>query len=216
MLRVKGDPGTWPVCWPMTLLTMAALAIATPAAAQDDARGSTGERVRTIDHAIEFYISDDAMQAQYVRTLELGDFGPTELRGGFFYNEDRDLIAIADLLAPVSDDVEVRRLDVKVGTRVYGAFLAPEDEDMFGVGLGGEAEYFFGRSRTTSVKLSLFYSPDIATFGEADNVKDVSLRLMTRLRNGTDVFIGFRAFEIDLPEDREVDDNMHVGFRRGF
>jgi hypothetical protein len=39
---------------------------------------------------------------------------------------------------------------------------------------------------------------------------------MTRLRNGTDVFVGFRAFEIDMPVDREVDDNMHVGFRRTF
>jgi hypothetical protein len=55
------------------------------------------------------------------------------------------------------------------------------------------------------------------TFGSADNIKDASLRLMTRLRNGTDLFVGFRMFEIDLDtEDREVDDNLHVGFRRSF
>ena len=68
------------------------------------------DRVTTIDHAVELYISDDALQAQYVRTLDLGDFGPTEVRGGFFYNEDRDLIAVADLLAPVGDEVDVREL----------------------------------------------------------------------------------------------------------
>jgi hypothetical protein len=173
--------------------------------------------VTTIDHAVELYISDDALQAQYVRTLNLGELGPTEIRGGFFYNEDRDLIGIGDLLADVGDDVDVRDLELRVGTRVYGAFLAPEDQDVFGVGLGGEAQYFFGAARTTSVTLALFYSPDIATFGVADNFKDASLRFMTRLRNGTDVFVGFRMFEIDLqPEDREVDDNMHVGFRRSF
>jgi hypothetical protein len=66
------------------------------------------------------------------------------------------------------------------------------------------------------VTLSLFYSPDIVTFGQADNIKDGSLRLMTRLRSGTDVFVGFRVFEIDLPVDREVDDNLHVGLRRSF
>lgn len=173
--------------------------------------------VTTIDHAVELYLSEDALQAQYVRTLELGDFGPTEVRAGFFYNEDRDLIGIGDLLASVGDDVNVRRLEVRVGTRVYGAFLALEDQDIFGIGLGGEAQYFFGSSRSTSVTLALFYSPDIVTFGAADNVKDVSLRLMTRLGNGTDVFVGYRGFEIDLqPEDREVDDNLHVGFRRSF
>ena len=182
-------------------------------AQQDDER----RRVTTIDHAVEFYISDDALQAEYVRMLDLGDLGPTEVRGGFFYNEDRDLIATGDLLAYVGDDVGVRDLEVRVGTRVYGAFLAPEDQDVFGVGLGGEAQYFLGSSRNTSVTLSLFYAPDIATFGLADNVKDASLRLMTRLRNGTDIFVGFRTFEIDIePVDREVDDNMHVGFRRSF
>jgi hypothetical protein len=66
------------------------------------------------------------------------------------------------------------------------------------------------------VTVALFYAPDIVTFGVADNIKDVSLRLMTRLRSGTDVFVGFRAFEIDMPVDREVDDNLHVGFRRSF
>jgi hypothetical protein len=83
--------------------------------------------------------------------------------------------------------------------------------------LGGEAQYFLNSARSASVTLAAFYSPDIMTFGEADNVKDVSLRFMTRLRNGTDVFFGFRMLEIDMdPVDREVDDNMHLGFRRSF
>lgn len=173
-------------------------------------------RVTTIDHAIELYISDDALQAQYVRMLDLGEFGPAEVRGGFFYNEDRDLIGVADLLALVGDEDGIRSLDLRVGTRVYGAFLAPEDQDVFGVGLGGEAQYYFNSARSASVTLALFYAPDIVTFGSADNFKDASLRLMTRLRNGTDVFLGVRMFEIDLPVDREVDDNLHVGFRRSF
>ncbi len=198
-------------------LLATALVAVTPAVAQQRDGQSADDRVTTIDHAIELYISDDAMQARYVRTLDLGDLGPTEVRGGVFYNEDRDLIGTADFLAFVGDEVGVRDLEVRVGTRVYGAFLAPEDQDIFGVGLGGEAQYFFNSARTASVTLSAFYSPDIVTFGSADNVKDASLRFMARLRNGTDVFVGFRSFEIDLaPEDREVDDNMHVGFRRSF
>jgi hypothetical protein len=185
-------------------------------AQQDDGRGAPGDRVTTIDHAVELYVSNDALQAQYVRTLDLGELGPTQARGGFFYNEDRDLIGIVDLLASVGDDVDVRSLEVRVGTRAYGAFLAPEDQDVFGIGLGGEAEYFFNSARTVSVMLGLFYSPDIITFGEADNIKDVTLRIMTRLRSGTDVFVGYRNLEIDLAVDREVDDHVHVGFRRSF
>jgi hypothetical protein len=199
---------------PLRCVACVALLLATtaPAVGQQDG----GDRVTTLDHAVELYISDDALQAQYVRQLDLGELGPTEVRVGFFYNEDRDLIGVGDLLANVGDDVGVRSLEVRVGTRVYGAFLAPEDQDVFGIGLGGEAQYFFGSGRNTSVTLSLFYSPDIVTFGQADNVKDGSLRLTTRLRSGTDIFVGFRVFEIDLPDDREVDDNLHVGLRRSF
>ena len=199
--------------WRSCFQASALLAAVAPAAAQQD---DTGSRVTTIDHAIELYISDDALQAQYVRMLDLGEFGPTEVRGGFFYNEDRDLIAVGDILAMVGDEDGIQALELRVGTRVYGAFLAPEDQDVFGVGLGGEAQYYFNSARTASVTLALFYAPDIVTFGTADNFKDASLRLMTRLRNGTDVFLGVRAFEIDLPVDREVDDNVHVGFRRSF
>jgi hypothetical protein len=207
--KIRSSRGWRSIACAAAGVTVAGVALAQ----QDDGR----RRVTTIDHAVEFYISDDAMQAQYVRMLDLGELGETQVRGGFFYNEDRDLIATGDLLASVGDEVGVRDLEVRVGTRVYGAFLAPEDQDTFGVGLGGEAQYFLNSARTTSVTLGLFYAPDIATFGTADNVKDASLRIMARLRNGTDVFAGFRTFEIDMePEDREVDDNMHVGFRRSF
>lgn len=195
------------------VLVAAALAVALPSAAQP-ADGT--QQAAPIDHAIELYISNDALQAQYVRMIDLGDLGPTEVRGGFFYNESRDLVGTGDLLASVGDEVNVRSLELRVGTRVYGAFLAPEDEDVFSVALGAEAEYYFNTARTTSVTLGLFYAPDIITFGSADNVKDATLRFMTNLRDGTEVFFGFRMLEIDLPIDREVDDNMHIGFRRSF
>ena len=194
-------------------LALGLAATASATAQQDDGT----KRVTTIDHAVELYLSDDALEAQYVRTLDLGDLGPTEVRAGFLYNEDRDLIGIGDLLTNVGDDVGVRALEVRVGARVYGAFLAPEDQDVFSIAVGGEGQYFIDSARTTSVTLGLFYGPDIATFGEADNVKDMTLRFMTRLRNGTDIFLGYRVLEIDIePTDREVDDNLHLGFRRSF
>jgi hypothetical protein len=38
-----------------------------------------------------------------------------------------------------------------------------------------------------------------------------------RLRNGFDVFVGFRSLNVEIdPSDRNVDDNLHLGFRRSF
>jgi hypothetical protein len=188
------------------------LAAAGSAFGQDTGRN----RVTTIDHAIEVYISDDAIQAQYVRDLDLGELGPVQVRAGFLYNEDRDLVAIGDMLADVGDEIDARNLELRVGTRVYGAFLAPEDQDVFSVGIGGEAQYYLGARRNASVTLGLFYGPDIATFGTADHAMDISLNLTTRMRNGTDVFVGYRSLEFGVDPARDVDDNLHLGFRRSF
>jgi hypothetical protein len=194
-----------------------ALALATlplVAHAQDP---SPGDRVHTVDHSIEAYVSDKALQAQYERELRIEGFGPLEARAGVFYNEQRDLILVGDALTYIGDQAPRRVINVSVGTRLYGAFLNQENEDTFGVGLGGEAEYFFAKDKRASLKLSAFYAPDILTFGIADNVKDVSLRLQTRIREATDIFVGYRTFEFNLPlGDREVDDHVHIGFRRSF
>ena len=198
---------------PSILCSAMLLAAAGSAGAQENPGGIVAT---ALDQAFEVSLSDDALQVLYVRQSNFGDIGPTELRGGFFYNEDRDLIGIADLLAHVGDEVDVRSFEVRVGARAFAAFLAPEDQDVFGIGLGGEAQYFLGSARNSSITLNLFYSPDIVTFGTADNIKDASLRFTTRLRSGTDIFVGVRTFEFDLPEDREVDDNVHIGLRHSF
>ena len=68
--------------WRSVFLCAAVLAATAPAVAQQRDGADGDQRVTTTDHAVEFYISDDAMQAQYVRNLDLGDFGPTEVRAG--------------------------------------------------------------------------------------------------------------------------------------
>jgi hypothetical protein len=175
------------------------------------------ERVDAVERYIEAYVSDDSIQAQYVQELRIEGFGPIEARGGFFYNEARDLIGMVDGLLYIGDQADVRQIEVNVGTRLYGAFLNAENEDTFAVGFGGEAQYFFTRDQRASLKLTAFYAPDILTFGIADNVKDMSLRLQTRIREGTDIFVGYRSLEIEtILGSRDVDDNVHIGFRRSF
>ncbi len=175
------------------------------------------DRVDAVDRYIEAYVSDDSLQAQYVQELRIEGFGPVEARGGFFYNETRDLIAVVDGLLDIGDQADRRRIEVKVGTRLYGAFLNAENEDTFAVGFGGEAALFFTSSQRSSIQLTAFYAPDILTFGIANNIQDASLRLQTRIRQATDIYVGYRSLEIQTTlGDREVDDNVHIGFRRSF
>jgi hypothetical protein len=189
--------------------------LASAAAAQPPARGPAeragerlDERVETVDHAIEAYVSEDALQLQYIRELRIEGFGPVEARAGVFYNEQRDLLGMVDMLVDLGDQANRRRIEVSVGSRLYGAFLNTENEDTFSVGFGGEAQLFLSRDQRMSVKVAAFYGPDILTFGVADNIQDVSARFQMRVRDGTEIET-FTA-------TREIDDNLHVGFRRNF
>lgn len=194
----------------------AALAYGSAVQAQNQQPNQQPSQPPTNGHTLEAYVSEDAMQVLYMRQLDIDEVGSTELMGGLFFNEDRDLIAVAGALMSLGNPTERRRMTLDVGPRAYGVLLNTENDDIFGLGLGGVARYFFDSDRRTSVSLSAYYSPDILVFGNADNIKDVSLRFETGLRENTTIFLGYRILELDLELDREVDDNMHVGFRREF
>jgi hypothetical protein len=171
----------------------------------------------TSEQGIDIYLSENAFQAMYARQLRMEEFAPIEIRGGVFYNEARDLIAIADGLFRIGEVEPRERLVFKAGPRMYGAFLSTENEDVFAIGVGGEAEYFLGRLQSTSIMLAAYYSPDILTFGSADNMSDVSLQIKFGLNSSVNVYAGYRLFEIEtLAGDREVDDHLHLGFRYNF
>lgn len=164
----------------------------------------------------EGYVSEDALQVLYIRNMDVGELGRNEVRGGFFLNEDRDLIGLADMLVDVGMPDRRPYWSLQVGPRVYGALLTIENQDVFAIGFGGKLSYYIGRNRNVSASITAFYAPDIITFGNADNVTDVTVQLETRLTEQTRVFVGYRTFEFDLEIDREVDDGLHVGIRHTF
>ena len=169
-----------------------------------------------VAQGIEAYIGQNALQALYTRNMDVGEFGMNDVRAGFFFNEDRDLILIGDMMVDVGRSERRPNWALDVGPRVYGALLSTENQDIFAIAFGGELSYFFGTARTTSVSISAFYAPDIITFGNADNVRDASIRFETRLTEATRIFVGYRSFEFDLPDVRKVDDGVDIGVRYRF
>jgi hypothetical protein len=174
------------------------------------------DQPRTVqgEQGIEAHISNKAMQAMYTRRVDMGEFGTNDVRAGFFINEERDLILVGDLLADVGGPNRRPDWGLQVGPRVYGALLSSIDkDDVFAVSLGGRLSYFLGRNRATALSVAAFYAPEIFTFGNADNVSDVSVQFSTRLTQSTRVYVGYRTFQFSLPgdNDRKVDRGGHVG-----
>lgn len=198
------------------LLTVTAEAQPPAQRATPPAGSAQAERRSPSEQGVEAYLSEDALQVLYVRPVDMGEFGRNAARAGFFINEQRDLIGLIDVLVDVGEQQRRPHWTLQVGPRAYGALMADEDQDVFALAFGGRLSYFLGRDRQTSVSIDAFYAPDIVTFGNADNVKDTSIRFETALTARTRIFVGYRVFEFDLTEDREVDDNLHIGVRYQF
>ncbi len=167
---------------------------------------------------IDAYVSQDAMQLLYRRKLDLGEIGNNWVRGGFFINEQRDLLALADVLAHVEGRPARRRWALEVGPRAYAALLSVENADIFAVAIGGKFSFLFGPKRMSSASATAFYAPDITTFGNANSVTDLTLQFETPLTDNMDVFAGYRWFRFDLPaqngvdsSDRDLDKGVSLG-----
>jgi hypothetical protein len=179
-------------------------------------RASDGSRVPP-NHGIEVYLSENALQALYTRRMNIGELGTADIHAGVFFDEDRDLVGIGDVLTDVADAGRFPRWSFQVGPRTYAVLLGTENQDIFGVGLGGRARYTIGRSQSVSVELAGFYAPDILTFGEANNVREVSTRVGFAFNSNLSGYVGYRIFTVGLLNgDKRLEDGAQLGFRRNF
>lgn len=168
------------------------------------------------EHQIEAYISEEAMQVLYARDASLLEGRSATLEGGVFVTEQRDIVGMVSAISEVADPSRYPRWRFEVGARGYGAMMEGEDQDVFGIGLGGQARYSFGDQQQMAAAIGAYYAPDILTFGDADGVYDAFLRLEFRLRAGLTAFVGYRLLEVDQAQNRELDDHGHVGVRWTF
>jgi hypothetical protein len=209
------------------VVSVLSLALIVPLSVNAQERGSTerrGPQVQSQAQGIDAYLSNDAIQVLYRRNMDVGDLGRNDVRAGFFINEDRDLVGIADMLVNVGRAERAHPAwALQVGPRVYGALLSIENEDIFAIGLGGTLSYRLGRDRSTWVSATAYYAPDITSFGNADNVTDLALQIETPLTTKTRIYAGYRWFRFDLAakpgidsSDRDVDEGVHVGISYGF
>jgi hypothetical protein len=162
--------------------------------------------------SIELSLSDEALQARYDTPTDTGGEG-SRMFYALFLSEDRDVVGSAGLL--LGSDLSFGGLDIKFGPQAYGALLDEENEDVFALAIGLEARLNLERRRGLAIVGSAFYSPDILTFGSADNLRDFMARAEIRLSDRLVGFAGYRWFELDLlmREKTELQNEIFAGVR---
>ena len=174
---------------------------ANPAAAQErDAGAGTAELA----------LSNDTLQIRYLGSGEGVD--GSRFTGAVFLGEERDFVLSAGLLFPAGLGIE--RLEISFGPQLYAALLRDENDDVMAISIGTEVRFYIDQRRGFAVSGQAYYSPDILTFGSADNLTDLSARVEYNVATRLQAFAGMRWFEFDLTEgggERTLQEEIFVG-----
>jgi YfaZ precursor len=160
----------------------------------------------------EVQFSDDTIQLRYITSGRKMDLEQANrISGGFFLSESRDIVLMGDVLFPA--ELNVDRLQFLFGPRAYAALLEDENNDVLAASLGVEVRYELGSSGL-AISGQAFYSPDILTFGSANNLTDLSARAEFRIQDRMTIFGGMRWFEFELTDgeqDRTLQEEIFAG-----
>jgi hypothetical protein len=176
-----------------------------PVAAQDKAAATDTAPLA------EIALSNDTLQLRYYDKKDSD--ADSRLVAGGFLGEERDIVLTAAMMFPVDLG---QHFDITFGPQLYAALLSEENEDVMAVSVGAELRWFFDSDRRFAVSGQAFYSPDILTFGSADNVIDLSARAEWKVADRVIVFGGMRWFEFNLIDDtgeRTLQEEVFFGVR---
>jgi hypothetical protein len=177
-------------------LALAALIVLAPLAS---AQAQEADESRPVG---ELSLSDDTLQFRYIDSGNVIDAGRgSQVSGTLFLSEARDIVLSGDILFPAQLGYD--RLQILFGPRLYAALLEDENTDVMAASLGAEVRFELDRSSGLAISGQAYYSPDILTFGSANNLTDLSARAEIRLQPRLTVFVGMRWFEFELTENDE-------------
>lgn len=164
--------------------------------------------------SLELKLNDEMAELEYAAPTGAMGLSGGEWGAGLLFNEDDDVVGTLSLrsLNRVSE-----ALKFAVGFRGYLGNLDVPDEDLSSVAIGASVALSLAAQIPVSIGLSGYLAPDILTFGDAEGLREVALRVEAQLTPTAAVFVGYRELSVEFPGgDYEVDDGGHLGVRLGF
>jgi len=166
------------------------------------------------DTAGEFYTSDKAARFRYEFSSERFNFENGRIQVGFLLTEERDNVISVGLALDTIPNY-LPGFQLSYGGKILAGLLGIENADVIGIALGLEAGYKLPiKQFPLQLGATVYYAPDILTFGQSDRIFDWDLRVGLPLRESVVGYVGFRYLQFDTrPGDRELDNQVHVGIR---
>ena len=180
--------------------------------------GSFVNQVQAND--FEVALSSDTAQFTFRSDSSLIGWGGADLGFSFFYNEIDDVLGQISLVQNTPPSKQ-SPLTLGVGVKAYLGQIDRTNENIGGLGIGGEIRYTFPGTMPMAVYLNGYIAPDITSFSDTEEIREFTLGFQIEISPQTIAFVGVRNIEVDVDtaggtEIELDDDRAHIGVRLTF
>lgn len=168
---------------------------------------------------IEVALTEEVLQGKYIRDADLIGLPGNTLAFGILFSDDRDIVGTTELLAPgLIDQWLPPFVSLSLGGKAYLGLLDDPSDDVFALAPGAELRVDLPLDVPMAAVGRIFYAPDIATFGDSDEVIEFDVRAEVRFLPQTTGFVGYRLLNFEREEGGEdkIVNGIHAGIRFAF
>ncbi len=162
-------------------------------------------------------VGEDAFSGELAfDSVAIGIGGAEISLGATFSSEDDKLFSVGLLrrAAPSKNNP----FSAAVGVKYALGNLDAPDADFQALAIGLELMHHIPARYPVALGGSVFYAPDITTWGDGNGFLDASARIEVSILPNTAAYVGYRKLRVDLERgsDYEVDNAAHFGVRIQF
>jgi hypothetical protein len=165
--------------------------------------------------ALNIQLSNKSARFIYASEVFGGQFGPTDLEVGAYFNEDDDTVAHLGLM--VRNDSLDNPLIIAIGARAYyadaGNQLGQTPLTAGALALGGEILVIPNNLGGLGIGFHYFVAPSVTSFMDAEGFTEYGALVDYEITEQASVYVGYRKIEIE-PEtgaDVVVDSSVIYG-----
>jgi len=165
-------------------------------------------------------LGDASARFMYAAEVFGGEFGPTDMEAGYYFNEDDDTIAHLSLVLR-SDSLD-NPFVTAIGARVYygdvGNGLNQTPADIAVIAFGVALRYMPDNLGGVGIRGYYFGSPSVTSYLDADSFTEYGVALDLSITEQVEIYIGYRSMSVklDTGTSLDVDDSVMYGVNFNF
>jgi len=163
---------------------------------------------------LDLRLNDEAIHVNYLATNNKTMFGL-----GYFYKDSSSSVNILNTDLHAKGQTAIGNLPMTIGIGLQGNFFKKDDFKGSALGLGGSVRINIPEAVGLSIETALHYSPEVLSFGEADEFKRFRVQANYHIIQNADISAGYHYINVgneDTKSNNTLESGLFLGMKLKF